>query len=138
MTADPVEIRLGVFLEEVAPVEEPADRDLDETGHAPAAGYRGEHRNTVGRRVALAGEDVLRAAAEAVGREVASVVAGVVRGIEQRGPAATGGSFDVGDVELKFGVKATLGAGKAIEALLTATGEATVEVTLQLRQRSVS
>jgi len=83
---------------------------------------------------------VLRAAATAVGREVAAVLTGVATGIEERagaaGAAIRAGSFEVGDVELKFGVKAVLGAGKAVEALLAASGEATVEVTVKLRQRA--
>jgi hypothetical protein len=134
-----VEIRVGVLLEEVTSVSAVGD-ELDETGHAPAAGYRGEHRVGSGQRVAVMGDEMLRAAATAVGREVATVLTGVVAGIEQRAGAAGGavraGSFDVGDVELKFGVKAVLGAGKAVEALLSASGEATVEVTVKLRQRT--
>jgi hypothetical protein len=133
-----VEIRVGVLLEEVAPASAGGD-ELDETGHAPASGYRGEHRAGLGRRVAVVGDEVLRVAATAVGHEVATVLTGVVAGIEQRagasGAPVRAGSFDVGDVELKFGVKAVLGAGKAVEALLTASGEATVEVTVKLRQR---
>ena len=132
------EIRVGVLLEEMAPTSDGGD-ELDETGHAPASGYRGEHRATLGRRVVVVGDEVLRAAATAVGHEVATVLTGVVAGIEQRaggsGVPARAGSFDVGDMELKFGVKAVLGAGKAVEALLTASGEATVEVTVKLRQR---
>jgi hypothetical protein len=133
-----VEIRVGVLLDEVAKAPG-GDDDLDETGHAPASGYRGEHRAGLGRRIAVVGDEVLRAAATAVGHEVATVLTGVVSGIEQRagtdGAPVRAGSFDVGDVELKFGVKAVLGAGKAVEALLTASGEATVEVTVKLRQR---
>jgi hypothetical protein len=68
------------------------------------------------------------------------VVASVVRGIDKQSPslgsgAADTGSFSIGDMELKFGVKAVLGTGKAIEALLTAAGEATVEVTLKLQRQ---
>ena len=37
--------------------------------------------------------------------------------------------------KLKFGVKAILGAGKAVEAFLAASSEAIVEVTVKLRQR---
>ena len=137
---EPLEIRLGVYLEEagLADVDSTSD-ELDETGHAPASGHRGQHR--VGNRVALIGEHVLRAAAEAVGREVASVVSGVVRGLEVRagslGESQGRDRFEVGEMELSFGVKATLGAGKAVEALLTASGEATVEVRLQLRRPAV-
>lgn len=133
-----VEVRVGVLLEDVTPVSGGGD-ELDETGHAPASGYRGEHRAALGRRVAVVGDEMLRAAATVVGHEVATVLTGVVAGLEQRAGVGDApvraGSFDVGDVELKFGVKAVLGAGKAVEALLTASGEATVEVTVKLRQR---
>jgi hypothetical protein len=164
----PVEIRLGVALETRNGIErdgswaeiestndhlarltdigefdnEPSHGDLDDTGHAPAAGQRGQHRRSRGDRMTALGEDVLKAAAEAVGNEVALVVAGVVGGIDKRTAARPGrsvldtGSFDIGDLELKFGVKAVLGSGKAVEALLTASGEATVEVTLTLRRRT--
>ncbi|MEV0128594.1 hypothetical protein AB0H83_09005 [Dactylosporangium sp. NPDC050688] len=151
------EIRVGVLL---APpdgvlmpsgpagpiVWEPEETDetdeLDETGHAQAWGRRGRHA-APRRSVAVLGQDVLRAAAEAVGREVAVVVSGVVNGLEH--PAAPGGaagpptgSFDIDALDLKFGVKATVGAGKAVEALLSASSEATVEVTLTLRRRSAA
>src|SRR5215475_10975272 len=147
-----VGIQLGVLLARSTPLREDETRgdagwvepdeleeDLDETGHAPAWGRRGRHVAAAGSRVAQLGQDVLRAAAEAVGREIALVVGGVISGIEQpRDGASSGGvqtgSFAIDDVELKFGVKATLGAGKAVEAFFTASGEATVEVTLTLRQ----
>jgi hypothetical protein len=140
-----MEIAVGVLLEESDALDLENDGDseeIDETGHVPAAGRRGRHRASTGSRVVEIGEDVLRAAAEAVGHEVALVVAGVVGGIDKRssslgGGAGDTGSFDIGDVELKFGVKAVLGAGRAVEALLTASGEATVEVTLKLQKRSL-
>ncbi|GAA3938252.1 hypothetical protein [Actinoplanes auranticolor] len=137
-TEDSIEIRLGVLLAESGP--EVSDNGLDgdeellEEGHVPAAGYRGRHTIKSDNRVVQLGNDVLRAAAEAVGGEVALVLDGVLAGIERRTPAAQR-AFAIEDLELKFGVKATLGAGKAVEALLTATGEATVEVTLKLRQQ---
>ncbi|GAA4263096.1 hypothetical protein [Dactylosporangium darangshiense] len=135
------EVRVGVLLEEATPVGDDLD-ELDETGHVPASGYRGEHRAGTARRIAVLGDQALRTAATAVGLEVATVLTGVVAGIVRRagadaadGATVRAGSFDIGDVELKFGVKAVLGAGKAVEALLTATGEATVEVTVKLKQR---
>ena len=75
------------------------------------------------------------------------VVAGVIAGIE-RPPEAGGvasaagnggnspintGSFAIEELELTFGVKAALGAGQAVAAFLTASGEATVEVKLTLK-----
>ncbi|GAB1512556.1 hypothetical protein JCM33774_45980 [Actinophytocola sp. KF-1] len=78
---------------------------------------------------------MLQAAAEAIGREIGLVVGGVVAGIEQHDDkAAKAGAFGIDDVVLKFGIKAAIGAGKVIEALFTANGEATVEVSLTLRK----
>jgi hypothetical protein len=135
---DGFEVRVGVLLDEAVPPSSDFD-DLDETGHVPASGYRGEHRVGFGRRVVVLGDEVLRAAATAVGHEVATVLGGVVTGIERSavagGSVVRAGSFDVGDVELTFGVRAVLGVGKAVEALLTASGEATVQVRVTLRQR---
>jgi hypothetical protein len=133
------EIVVGVLLEPATDQDVLADDELDETGHAPAWGERGRHAATKERRVARLGQEVLVAAAHAVGREVALVVDGIVAGIERPAPnGSTGGlhtsSFAIDNLELTFGVKATLGAGKAVEALLTATGEATVEVKLTLRR----
>jgi hypothetical protein len=138
-----LEITVGVLLAESGnldpdpwgdpdPWDGPGD-DLDETGHAPASG---RPRLSIGSRVVEIGEDVLRAAAEAVGREVALVVAGVVGGMGKQPTIGAGtGAFDISDMEPKFGVTATLGAGQVVSALLTASGEATVEVTLKLERR---
>lgn len=110
-------------------------------GDVPASGHRGQHRGNGARRMVLASEDALRAVAYAVGREVATVVTGVVRGIDGDPLLGSAGAadrpFDVGDIELKFGVKAAAGVGKPI-ALMTASGEATVEVTVKLRRRAAS
>ena len=38
----------------------------------------------------------------------------------------------MGSLDIKFGVKATRGAGRVIEAFLTAIGEATVEIAVKL------
>jgi hypothetical protein len=128
---EPTEIHVGVLLTEDMPAGS-SEEGLDD-GHVPAAGYRGRHLVGAGQRVCELGHEVLQATAEAVGHEVALVVGGVLAGIERR-PLVSSDSFAIGDLELKFGVKATLGAGKAVQALLTATSEATVEVTVKLRQ----
>ncbi|GAA1499866.1 hypothetical protein GCM10009827_003930 [Dactylosporangium maewongense] len=133
----PSDIRVGVLLggsgarDDLVPGFDPDDPEG--SGYAEAWGTRGRHAAPREHRIAAIGQDILRAAAEAVGREVALVVGGVVTGLEQRDQLRTG-SFAVSDLQLKFGVKATLGAGKAVEAFLTASNEATVEVTLTLRQ----
>ena len=141
--AEPVDIQVGVLLATSQPAradDADGDGDLDDPGYAPAFGNRGRRRTAEqDNRVAQLGQDVLRAAAEAIGREINLVVGGVISGLEQRvdgtHAAAVGdASLGIEEVALKFGVKATLGVGKAIEAFFTASGEATVEVTLTLRQ----
>jgi hypothetical protein len=127
------EVTVGVFLPTSDRLPAGDELDLDDTGHVPASGWRGRPAAIPGNPVAVLGRDVLRAAAEAIGREVALVVGGVVAGIES--PGLPAGSFVVDNLELTFGVKATLGAGKAIEAFLSASSEATVEVKLALKPR---
>lgn len=127
------EFRLGVLFADASSV---VDDDLDETGHARAVG----RWNRSATRGAVAeghvGEELLRAAALAVGREVAVVVSGVIAGLDARNgatPALQTGALVLDDLELTFGVKASLGAGKVVEAFLTATTEATIQVSLKLR-----
>ena len=143
----PLEMHVGVLLEESSAV--PAG--VGSAGHAEAWGHRGVHIAGDGNQVAQLGQDILHAAAQAVGREVAVVVAGVVAGIEHPSSRDNGadnavasgdlalntGSFTIDNLELTFGVKATLGVGPVVTALLTASGEATVEVKLTLSQRNV-
>ncbi|GHG08919.1 MULTISPECIES: hypothetical protein [Amycolatopsis] len=125
----PDNLSVGVLL---APSTLLSDSEqVDDDGYAPAMGAR-----DAGKRVAEMGHKVLHAAAAAVGQEIGLVVRGVVAGIEQHGEKAIeAGSFGINDVVLKFGIKATIGAGKAVEALFTSTGEATVEVSLTLRKQ---
>jgi hypothetical protein len=139
-------MHVGVLLEESNAVPDGADS----AGHAEAWGHRGRHIAGDGQQVAQLGQDILQAAAQAVGREVAVVVAGVVAGIERPSSRDSGannavasgdlalntGSFTIDNLELTFGVKATLGVGPVVTALLTASGEATVEVKLTLSQRN--
>jgi outer membrane receptor protein involved in Fe transport len=127
------EVTVGVFLPASERFEPAVEADLDDDGLAPASGWRGRRAAIQGNPVAVVGRDVLRATAEAIGREVALVVGGVVAGIES--PGLSAGSFLVDGLELTFGVKATLGAGKAVEAFLSASTEATVEVKLALKPR---
>jgi hypothetical protein len=146
MSDVPPEIHVGVLLEESTGMSGGGS-----SGHAEAWGYRGDHTPDRGNRVVEVGQNVLRAAGQAVGREVATVVAGVVAGIERpatpdgeeangwlkQNSALSTGSFAIDNLELTFGVKATLGVGQVVTALLTASGEATVEVKLTLSQRKV-
>ena len=140
-------MHVGVLLEESSAIRD----DAGSAGHAEAWGHRGRHIAGDGHQVAQLGQDILQAAAQAVGREVAVVVAGVVAGIERPLSRDSGadkalasgdllfstGSFTIDNLELTFGVKTTLGVGPVVTALLTASGEATVEVKLTLSQRNV-
>ena len=132
--AEPVDIRVGVLLPPSGSLSDDGPGHVD-NGYEPALGSRKRDGEARENRVAQIGQNVLRAAAEAIGREIDLVVGGVISGIEQRADSAQSGSFAIDDVVLKFGIKATIGAGKAIEAFFTASGEATVEVSLTLRPR---
>jgi hypothetical protein len=127
------EFQVGVLLDESTALP----REGGPAGHTEARGYRGDHAAGRDSRVTKLGQDVLQAAARAVGSEVAMVLAGVVAGIESPGSGAafSTGSFTIDSLELTFGVKATLGAGQAVAALLTAAGEATVDVKLTLTSK---
>jgi hypothetical protein len=150
MSQEPLDIRVGVLLaESAAAPDELEQEDLDSDRHAEAWGNRGRHVAGPEHQVAQLGHDILHAAAQAVGHEVAVVVSGVVAGIERPtevdgaaitaatdggAPSINTGTFTIEDLELTFGVKVTLGAGQAVAAFLTASGEATVEVKLALSQ----
>lgn len=142
------EIHVGVLLDEcVLPPQGDGP-----AGHTEARGYRGDHVGGHDSRVAKLGRDILQATAQAVGTEVAAVLAGVVAGIERSVPvdsraddvgvsggvALSGGGFMIDGLELTFGIKATLGAGPAVAALLTAAGEATVNVKVILSNTHAS
>jgi hypothetical protein len=140
------QIRLGVLLPGLPPLaaEETGYRtgpDLDgeggeDSGYGEAFGRRGRHIDDRENRVAQLGRDVLTAAAEAVGRQVCVVVSGIVAGIDpvDGTPGLDVGTFQVDNLELTFGVKVALGAGNAVQAFFTASGEATVGVKLALRR----
>lgn len=103
-------------------------------GHQEASGMR------TSRRVAELGEDVIRSAAQAVGTQI-GLVAGevatrVAESVEVAGLGAAKETFRIDSVELTFGVSISLGAGKAVEALLSASTDATVEVKLVLSSSS--
>jgi hypothetical protein len=127
------EIHVGVLLEESAGPPQGGGP----AGHTEARGYRGDHVGGHDSRVTKLGQDILQATARAVGAEVAAVLAGVVAGIESSvpmAPRANGGTgaLVIESLELNFGIKATLGVGPAVTALLTAAGEATVDVKVTL------
>lgn len=127
-------IQVGVLLP--TGVDQEILDELDETGHKPAFGGRRRDKSDDRSRVAILGNQILQEVASAIGQEVALVVSGVVEGIEKNPAVASGqiSSYDIDNLEMTFGVKATIGAGKAVEAFLTASGEATVQVKLTLKK----
>ncbi len=136
----PASYHVGVLLPalSIETSEERAGSQEEEAanGHEEASGWWGRKISEEGPHTAVLGHDVLRAAAEAVGEQVGLVAAGVVSKIEQAdGEDSQGSRFEIGCVELTFGVTVTMGTGKAIEAFFSANGEATVEVKLVMKSR---
>ncbi|MGH3943307.1 MAG: hypothetical protein ACRDTG_32720 [Pseudonocardiaceae bacterium] len=114
--------------------EEPAE---DEE-YAPASGRHRAPRGGWGvARVTQLGQDALTASARLVGEQVGMVVRETLAGMERAELAqATAAGLRASSVQLSFGVKLTAGAGKVIEAVVTAGGEASVQVVVTLDRPS--
>jgi hypothetical protein len=83
------------------------------------------------------GQDALSSAARLVGQQVGAVVREALVGMEGEDLAgATAAGLQASSVQLTFGVKLTAGVGKAIEAIVTAGGEASVQVVVTLTRPS--
>ncbi len=83
------------------------------------------------------GQDALNASARLVGRQVGVVVRETLAGMDRADLAeATTAGLRASSVQLSFGVKLTAGAGKVIEAVVTAGGEASVQVVVTLDRPS--
>ncbi len=121
--------RVGVELFMVTGAEEePAEDDE----YIPARGAD----QTSGRwraRVIRIGQDAVDSAARLVGQQVGAMVRETLAGMDQADLAGTtAAGLRASSVQLSFGVKLTAGAGKAIEAVMTAGGEASVQVVVIL------
>lgn len=80
-------------------------------------------------RVVRVGQDAVDSAARLVGQQVGAMVRETLAGMGQADLAGTTvAGLRASSVQLSFGVKLTAGAGKAIEAVVTAGGEASVQV----------
>jgi hypothetical protein len=120
---------LGVEFFVAVATDGPSDDEVDEE-YAPASG---RWRKWRGPRVTQIGQDALTASARLVGEQVGMVVRETLAGMERAELAqATAAGLRASSVELSFGVKLTVGAGKAIEAVVTAGGEASVQVVVTL------
>lgn len=125
--------RVGVELVVDSGVGEDPDGDDD---YAPASGKdRSSWRRGRAARVTRVGQDALNSAARLVGQQVGTVVREALAGMDGADLAeATAAGLQASSVQLTFGVKLTAGAGKAIEAIVTAGGEASVQVVVTLNR----
>lgn len=111
-------------------VEEPAPEGPEED-YAPARGR--PWREWRAARVTQIGQDALNASARLVGQQVGAVVRETLAGMDRPELAeVTAAGLRPSSVQLSFGVKLTAGAGKAIEAVVTAGGEVSVQVVVTL------
>ncbi|MGH3903174.1 MAG: hypothetical protein ACRDTE_03120 [Pseudonocardiaceae bacterium] len=104
----------------------------------PASGrHQAPRRGWGAVRVTQVGQDALNASARLVGRQVGVVVRETLAGMDRADLAeATTAGLRASSVQLSFGVKLTAGAGKVIEAVVTAGGEASVQVVVTLDRPS--
>ncbi len=127
--------RMGIELFADSAVDEEPD-DYEE--YAPASGrHQAPRRGWGAVRVTQVGQDALNASARLVGRQVGVVVRETLAGMDRADLAeATTAGLRASSVQLSFGVKLTAGAGKVIEAVVTAGGEASVQVVVTLDRPS--
>jgi hypothetical protein len=119
-------------------VDGAVDEEPDEEELALASGRdRVRWRGLRAPRVTQIGQDALTASARLVGEQVGMVVRETLAGMERAELAeATAAGLRTSSVQLSFGVKLTAGVGKAIEAIVTAGGEASVQVVVTLDRPS--
>lgn len=115
-----------------------AEEPAEDEEYAPASGrHRAVQRGWRAARVTEVGQDALNASAYLVGRQVGMVVRETLAGMDRAELAeATAAGLRTSSVQLSFGVKLTAGTGKAIEAVVTAGGEASVQVVVTLDRPS--
>lgn len=125
--------RLGIELFANGDGEPAEDED-----YAPASGqHRAPWRGWRAPRVTRSGQDALAASARLVGEQVGAVVRETLAGMDSAELAeATAAGLRASSVELSFGVKLTAGTGKVIQAVVTAGGEASVQVVVTLDRPS--
>lgn len=128
---DQPEIVLGF---EVFPTLQPpiGDERNDESGTPWLEHTSGAVGRAV-RRMAIVGDAAVNATVEALGASIARVARGVVDQFDD--PSDGAAAADLKSVELTFGVKLTSGAGKVVEAFVTAGGETTIQVKVVVEPR---
>lgn len=105
----------------------------DEEFASASRRYRVPGRDRQVTRVNQFGQDMLTSSARLVGRQVGTVIRETLTGMDRAALGeATAAGLRASSVELSFGVKLTGGAGKALEAIVTAGGEASVQVIVTL------
>lgn len=133
-----IQLEYGVWLERRPGGPPTGDDDRDGDDYKEALGQRGRHiRGSSGvvDHVAVLGRDVLEAAARGVGEQISIVAENVLQQLSE-GEGAKAGTYTADKVDLTFGVKCVLGAGKAIEAFLSASSEATLQVTVSFKPKA--
>lgn len=126
---------VGVELLVASEMSEELDGDDD---YAPASGTdRNPWQPWRAARVTRVGQDALNSAARLVEQQVGTVVREALAGMDGADLAgSTAAGLQASSVQLTFGVKLTTGVGKAIEAIVTAGGDASVQVVVTLNRPS--
>jgi hypothetical protein len=116
----------------------PDGEPADDEEYAPASGrHRAPARGWRVARVTQLGQDALSASARLVGEQVGMVIRETLAGMDRADlTEAAAAGLRASSVQLSFGVKLTAGTGKAIEAVVTAGGEASVQVVVTLDRPS--
>lgn len=126
-------VGIELFADGTGEVEPPEDEE-----YAPASGrHQAPRRGGRVARVTQLGQDALSASARLVGEQVGMVVRETLAGMDRAELAeARAAGLRASSVQLSFGVKLTAGTGKAIEAVVAAGGEASVQVVVTLDRPS--
>ncbi|MCF2128171.1 hypothetical protein L1I79_17265 [Strepomyces sp. STD 3.1] len=132
----PDEWNLGIELIPQAGTPEPAAEDGD-SKYIPGLADASRDGDGDGSRIARArtavvvrARQAVEALAEDVGRQIGTVAKQTATGLESVPLDET--RYSASQVQLTFSVKLTGGSGKAVEAFISAGGEAQIQVTLTL------
>lgn len=102
------------------------------------ADVSGRHRVNVVQaataKVVELSEDALKISGRLVGRTAAILLAEAIAELDKESGRMQASDLSVGALQLSYGVKMTSGAGKVIEAIISASGEASFQVTATLNK----
>lgn len=105
---------------------------VDSGRHSPSG------RQGASRYVAELGADAVRTTGRLIGKITSEVIEEALAEIGNTSPTSpTGNQYDVASLQLTYGVKLTGGAGKFVEAVVSATGEASFQVVVNISKRPV-